>query len=66
MHLTDSIWLQVDDVKFQLTNGALQDRVAAFGTGLIRVARLQPQKSKVLLLLNDCLGTHEHQSYPLG
>ncbi|KAF9533356.1 hypothetical protein CPB83DRAFT_845124 [Crepidotus variabilis] len=39
----------------KLTNGGLQDRVAAFATGLIRVAGLQPQKSKVLLLLNDCI-----------
>ncbi|KAF8163006.1 hypothetical protein B0H34DRAFT_650803 [Crassisporium funariophilum] len=39
----------------KLTNTGLQDRAAAFGTGLIRLARLQPQKSNVLLLLNDCL-----------
>jgi len=39
----------------KLTNGHLQDRAAAFGTGLIKLARLQPQKSDVLLLLNDCL-----------
>ncbi|CAA7267615.1 unnamed protein product [Cyclocybe aegerita] len=39
----------------KLTNSALQDRAAALGTGLIRLARLQPGRSKVLLLLNDCL-----------
>ena len=40
----------------KLTNGHLQDRAAAFGTGILRIG-LQPQKSNVLLLLNDCLGT---------
>ena len=39
----------------KLTNGHLQDRAAAFGTGILRIG-LQPQKSNVLLLLNDCLG----------
>lgn len=48
--------LTVAHTVIQLTNGGLQDKVAAFGTGLIRLASLQPQKSKVLLLLNDCLG----------
>jgi long-chain acyl-CoA synthetase len=41
---------------FKLSNTHLQDRAAAFATGLLRLARLQPQKSNVLLLLNDCLG----------
>ena len=40
----------------KLTNAHLQDRAAAFATGLLRLARLQPQKSNVLVLLNDCLG----------
>ncbi|KAF8160591.1 hypothetical protein BJ912DRAFT_1150914 [Pholiota molesta] len=39
----------------KLTNGHLIDRAAAFGTGLLRLSRVQPQKSNVLLLLNDCL-----------
>ncbi|KIM48939.1 hypothetical protein M413DRAFT_438115 [Hebeloma cylindrosporum] len=39
----------------KLTNGHLQDRAAAFATGLLRVTPIQPQKSDVLLLLNDCL-----------
>jgi len=39
----------------KLTNTHLQDRSAAFATGLLRLARLQPQKSNVLVLLNDCL-----------
>ncbi|KAF8803563.1 hypothetical protein BYT27DRAFT_7195406 [Phlegmacium glaucopus] len=39
----------------KLTNTHLQDRAAAFGTGLLRLARLQTQKSNVLVLLNDCL-----------
>lgn len=41
---------------FKLTNTHLQDRAAAFATGLLRLDRLQPQKSNVLVLLNDCLG----------
>jgi hypothetical protein len=40
----------------KLTNTQLQDRAAAFATGLLRLTRLQPQKSNVLVLLNDCLG----------
>ena len=40
----------------KLTNTHLQDRAAAFATGLLRLAHLQPQKSNVLVLLNDCLG----------
>ncbi|KAF8876510.1 hypothetical protein CPB84DRAFT_1795786 [Gymnopilus junonius] len=39
----------------KLTNSHLQDRAAAFATGLLRLGRVQPQKSNVLLLLNDCL-----------
>ncbi|KAF8964661.1 hypothetical protein BDZ97DRAFT_1814951 [Flammula alnicola] len=39
----------------KLTNGHLIDRAAAFGTGLLRLSRIQPQNSIVLLLLNDCL-----------
>ncbi|KAJ3781903.1 hypothetical protein GGU10DRAFT_93356 [Lentinula aff. detonsa] len=39
----------------KITNAALQDRVAAFGTGLLRLANLQTQESNVLLLLNDCI-----------
>ncbi|KDR73413.1 hypothetical protein GALMADRAFT_212330 [Galerina marginata CBS 339.88] len=39
----------------KLTNSHLQDRAAAFATGLLRLGRIQPQKSTVLLLLNDCL-----------
>ncbi|KAL9714873.1 hypothetical protein Ac2012v2_001533 [Leucoagaricus gongylophorus] len=35
------------------TNSGLQDRIAALGTGLIRLAGLKPGQSKVLLLLND-------------
>ncbi|KAF9451207.1 hypothetical protein P691DRAFT_808392 [Macrolepiota fuliginosa MF-IS2] len=35
------------------TNSGLQDRIAALGTGLIRLANLKPGESKVLLLLND-------------
>ena len=40
----------------KLTNTHLQDRAAAFATGLLRLTRLQPQKSNALVLLNDCLG----------
>ncbi|KAJ3829994.1 hypothetical protein F5880DRAFT_1518298 [Lentinula raphanica] len=39
----------------KITNAALQDRVASFGTGLLRLANLQSQESNVLLLLNDCI-----------
>ncbi|KAK7466955.1 hypothetical protein VKT23_004019 [Stygiomarasmius scandens] len=39
----------------KITNAALQDRVAAVGTGLIRLAGLQPGESNVLLFLNDCI-----------
>ncbi|KXN87754.1 hypothetical protein AN958_08230 [Leucoagaricus sp. SymC.cos] len=38
------------------TNIGLQDRIAALGTGLIRLASLKPGESKVLLLLNDGIG----------
>lgn len=37
----------------KITNHTLQDRVAAFGTGLLRLAGLRPQQSQVLLALND-------------
>ncbi|TFK42886.1 hypothetical protein BDQ12DRAFT_676954 [Crucibulum laeve] len=39
----------------KITNTHLQDRVASLGTGLLRLARLQPNESNVLLLLNDSL-----------
>ncbi|KAG6866098.1 hypothetical protein C0991_008850 [Blastosporella zonata] len=39
----------------RLTNHTLQDRVASFGTGLLRLAGLKPHQSQVLLLLNDGL-----------
>ncbi|KAG5644993.1 hypothetical protein DXG03_007270 [Asterophora parasitica] len=39
----------------RLTNRTLQDRVASFGTGLLRLAGLKPQQSTVLVLLNDGL-----------
>ncbi|KAF5387106.1 hypothetical protein D9615_001868 [Tricholomella constricta] len=39
----------------RLTNHTLQDRVASFGTGLLRLANLRPQQSRVLVLLNDGL-----------
>ncbi|KAG6872812.1 hypothetical protein C0995_006411 [Termitomyces sp. Mi166 len=39
----------------RLTNHTLQDRVASFGTGLIRLAKLKPRQSQVLVLLNDSL-----------
>ncbi|KAG6821173.1 hypothetical protein H0H93_005393 [Arthromyces matolae] len=39
----------------RLTNHTLQDRVASFGTGLIRLAGLKPRQSQVLVLLNDGL-----------
>ena len=41
----------------QITNPELRDRAAAFGTGLILSAKLTPQESNVLLLLNDSIGT---------
>lgn len=41
----------------QITNPELRDRAAAFGTGLILSAKLTPQDSNVLLLLNDGIGT---------
>ncbi|CAL1704252.1 unnamed protein product [Somion occarium] len=37
----------------KITNPQLRQRVSAFGTGLIRVAGLDPEESNVLLLLND-------------
>ncbi|KAE9406368.1 hypothetical protein BT96DRAFT_915352 [Gymnopus androsaceus JB14] len=39
----------------KITNATLQDRVASFGTGILRLAGLQAQESNVLLLLNDCI-----------
>ncbi|KAG5354182.1 Long-chain-fatty-acid--CoA ligase 1 [Termitomyces sp. J132] len=39
----------------RLTNRTLQDRVASFGTGLVRLAGLKPCQSQVLVLLNDGL-----------
>lgn len=35
----------------------MSDRATAFGTGLLKNTNLEAQKSKVLLLLNDSLGT---------
>lgn len=40
----------------KITNAGLQDRAAALGTGLLRLAQLKPQASTVLILLNDCIG----------
>jgi hypothetical protein len=40
----------------QITNENLKRRVEALGTGLVRNAGLVPEKSSVLLLLNDSLG----------
>ncbi|KAK0210546.1 hypothetical protein DFS33DRAFT_1293946 [Desarmillaria ectypa] len=39
----------------KITNPGLQDRVAAFGTGLLRLTGIQSQESNVLVLLNDSL-----------
>ncbi|KAJ7098104.1 hypothetical protein B0H15DRAFT_879460 [Mycena belliarum] len=39
----------------KISNPQLQDRVAAFGTGLLRLAGPQAGESNVLLLLNDSL-----------
>ncbi|KAJ7738483.1 acetyl-CoA synthetase [Mycena maculata] len=39
----------------KITNPQLQDRVAAFGTGLLRLAGLEVGESNVLLLLNDSI-----------
>ncbi|KAJ7219090.1 acetyl-CoA synthetase [Mycena pura] len=39
----------------KISNPQLQDRVAAFGTGLLRLAGLEVGESSVLLLLNDCV-----------
>ncbi|KAF7322810.1 Acetyl-CoA synthetase [Mycena chlorophos] len=39
----------------RISNPQLQDRVAAFGTGLLRLAGLEVGESNVLLLLNDCI-----------
>lgn len=46
----------------QITNHSFQDRVAAVGTGLLRLAGLKPQESTVLLLLNDSLGVYARHS----
>ncbi|KAL0947122.1 hypothetical protein HGRIS_013254 [Hohenbuehelia grisea] len=57
------------------TNPRLSERVAAFGTGLVRLAGLQPQESTVLLALNDgleflisdlALAAHSIRSYTLS
>ncbi|KAF8633752.1 hypothetical protein AX17_004407 [Amanita inopinata Kibby_2008] len=45
----------------KITNSQLQDRVAAFGTGLVRFAGLRPRESRVLLLLNDSLGKYSYK-----
>lgn len=47
----------------QISNAALQDRIASFGTGILRLAGLQAQESNVLLLLNDCIGTYLRTYY---
>ncbi|KAJ7285654.1 acetyl-CoA synthetase [Mycena rebaudengoi] len=39
----------------RINNPQLQDRIAAVGTGLLRLAGLQAQESNVLLLLNDSI-----------
>ncbi|KAF7338450.1 Acetyl-CoA synthetase [Mycena venus] len=39
----------------KINNPQLQDRVAAFGTGLLRLAGLEAGESSVLLLLNDSI-----------
>ncbi|KAJ7090065.1 hypothetical protein C8R43DRAFT_1050539 [Mycena crocata] len=39
----------------KISNPQLQDRVAAFGTGLLRLAGLEVGESNVLLLLNDSI-----------
>ncbi|CAK5277771.1 unnamed protein product [Mycena citricolor] len=39
----------------KVSNPVLQDRIAAFGTGLLRLAGLEVGESNVLLLLNDCV-----------
>ncbi|KAK7029740.1 acetyl-CoA synthetase [Favolaschia claudopus] len=39
----------------KISNPTLQDRVAAFGTGLLRLGGLEVGESNVLLLLNDCI-----------
>jgi len=39
----------------KITNSSLQDRVAALATGLVQVAGLLPNKSRVLLLVKDGL-----------
>ena len=43
----------------QITNENLKRRVEALGTGLVRNAGLVPEKSSVLLLLNDSFGKNE-------
>ncbi|KAF4615268.1 hypothetical protein D9613_002796 [Agrocybe pediades] len=57
--LADFVRPEIDDPRTlwstKLTNSHLQDRAAAFGTGLLRTGRIQTQTSSVLLLLNDCL-----------
>ncbi|KAF7295099.1 Acetyl-CoA synthetase [Mycena indigotica] len=39
----------------RISNPQLQDRIAAFGTGLLRLAGLEVGESNVLLLLNDSI-----------
>ncbi|KAJ2933950.1 hypothetical protein H1R20_g3106, partial [Candolleomyces eurysporus] len=59
----------------KITNHNFQDRVAAVGTGLLRLAPLKPRESGVLILLNDCieflladlaLASHSIVSYTLS
>ncbi|KDQ59521.1 hypothetical protein JAAARDRAFT_33097 [Jaapia argillacea MUCL 33604] len=58
----------------KITNAQLKERVAAFGTGLVRHAGLIPKDSSVLLLLNDsieflitdlALASHQMASFTL-
>jgi long-chain acyl-CoA synthetase len=57
--LTDLVRSEMDTPRTlwntKITNATLQDRVASFGTGILRLAGLQSQESNVLLLLNDCI-----------
>jgi acyl-CoA synthetase (AMP-forming)/AMP-acid ligase II len=52
--------LQQHTHSLQISNPQLQDRVAAFGTGLLRLAGLEAGESNVLLLLNDSIGMFNH------
>ena len=45
-------------MRVQVTNPELRKRVAAFGTGFVRITGLKPGELNVLLLLNDSIGQH--------